>query len=121
MERRTFLKIIGLGAVLAGIGSLPLSKLALAETTNPEDALIREMVGYDPKSEINYVRYDILTDTRRFWVAMPITNSDDIPSYRPKALEVLREKMKKENIKLSDLRPLEIPTHMKGGYVPLGA
>ena len=113
MNRRTFLKIIGLSAAIAAMPSSlkAVGNLFLQETQDENDAYVREVFGYDAMWDNEFVRYDVYNGKERLHVSwkIGIEESEELKtSQRKIGMKILINEMNKRNWKLSDLRPLPL-------------
>lgn len=115
MDRRTFLKIVAFGAAICAIDHSPLH---LVEALTEKESFVREIIKCDIVNDISYARYDIFNGTDQLHVGVAINDVNDIDKYRPEALQLLMKEMTKRNWSLNDLKPLPMPLHCTGNYVP---
>lgn len=117
MQRRTFLKLVGIGVVGLSLTN-PLELFKLIETNNEYEAIVRELIDIDIRTLIKVVRYDIATIDKMYHVAFYLGDNENLlEEHRKKALKVLFEKAKEEGIQLKDLIKLEIPNFYRGQYI----
>jgi hypothetical protein len=118
MERRTFLKIVGLGVAL---GVVQHSPLKLVEALYPSEYLVREIIGFHLYKEVYFVRYDVFNGKEQLHITFEINNINNIPNVdRDMAMNALIDEMRKRKWDFNDLKPMGIPRLSKGKNIDIG-
>jgi len=126
MNRRSFLKFIGVASATAALPNLAVA--TPAELAAPEAiaarSLIREVVLFDGVRQVYNVRYDMMLgaahEFRQWWVDCCVDRVEDIEKARAPALMVLRDQLEHDGFTEADLAPpVEILGVIENNYVNL--
>lgn len=112
MNRRAFLKVIGLGATVAALPGTATHVLLEVSAPTPANAvqlgLVREIWAYDIYVDRQLVRFDVLAENNT-QLTVALEANADAAELRREAMAALDRKMNELGIAWTDLRPLPAP------------